>query len=787
MSSDDSQVTNIRRRFHEIESTERPEGPSERDLRLSFGPFVLEADSGRLLEGDRQLPLAPKPFETLIYLAARPGKVVSKADLMKAIWPDTFVTDDVLVQCVVDIRRALGDHPKTPQFVETLPRRGYRFVASVGRLTASGPAEALPQPPAQPEIVAPPRSARGRRHLALGALVLSLGVPVGLLVWNAMFLERGGAPASVVPGSLAVLPFRVEPATAETEWLGPGLAELLRGQFGQRPEFQLVARHRVAGALKDEGEAMDDPRGASASRVARALGAERHVAGSLVRVRERFVLDAEMVNEQTGAIEGRARAEGRWPADLMTAVDDQALKLQAQGDADAFRPMRAVTRSSEAYRLYVEALGFFFRGGRHGAEQAQRRLDDAVRLDPRFAYAYLKKAEIDEYLRRWGYGDVDPMPAVRAAAALATDLPERDRKLVELLEAQLRDDGEATLRLGDSLQRFYPAFAAEAGVPVIVADLLYRQGRWDDLILAAEPRVDSPALPGTERAHLSSLLSKAFRQKGEFERALVHARRAAQLWPVSAGPSLLRQRTDLGRACFEAGRRPEALAELRAVAAAPEADATNLTNAAWGLYMAHEVAEARALVERALRADAEYGNAHHLKGWLLLARGEAAEAARSFETAFEKSPRSFGAAHHGFVRGDVPALYYAGVAWQQAGDESKARSTFARVMKLCERAGAERGAGRGAELQRFQAASLLAIAAARLGRSVPDPARLQGDDATYFLQAARLHAVQGRREPALRELRQALSLGPGERQHVRDDPNFEALRSDPEFQQLVGS
>jgi DNA-binding winged helix-turn-helix (wHTH) protein/tetratricopeptide (TPR) repeat protein len=789
MSSRDPQVTNDRRRFHENTSPEGLTDAPERSERLVFGPFALEAASGRLFDGERVVPLAPKPFETLFYLAERPGKVVSKAELMKALWPDTFVTDDVLVQCVVDIRKALGDHPKNPQFVRTLPRRGYQFVAPVHRLSAdASPGPAPTQ--AGDEALSPPVPRRGLRLAAIAAALIVGGLSVGYLASQFTSPRRASGAAGLVPGTLAVLPFRVEPASSETEWLGPGLAELLRGQIGQRPEVQLVARHRVAGALRDAGlEPGRAASGESASQVARALGAERRVAGTLSRMEDRFVLNADLVNERTGSVESSARAEGRWPGDLMAAVDELAGRLSAPGAASdrAFRPVRVSTRSPEAYRLYVEALGWYYHGGRRGAEEARKRLDEAVSLDPAFAYAYLEKAEIDEYLRRWGYGDVDPLPAVRAAAALARDLPERDRRLVELLEAQMREDGPAAMRLGESLLRLYPAFAAESGVPVILGDMLYRQGRWDDLILMAEPRVDAPSVPAPEAAQLSSLLAKAFRQKGEFERALTHARRAVQLWPVSAGPSLLRQRTDLGRISLEAGRRDDAVSELRAVAASADADATNLTDAAWGLYMAGESgAEVRGLVERALIADPAYGNAHHLRGWLLLAGGDAAAAAPSFEEAFARSPRAFGAAHHGFVKGDVPALYYAGVAWQRAGQPDKARRSWQRVVSLCESVVSGPAQGRGPELQRFQAGSWLAMAAARLGQSRPDPARLQGDDATYFLQSARLQAVRGRREPALRALAQALALGPGERQHVRDDPNFESLRDDPEFRQLVG-
>jgi hypothetical protein len=85
----------------------------------------------------------------------------------------------------------------------------------------------------------------------------------------------------------------------------------------------------------------------------------------------------------------------------------------------------------------------------------------------------------------------------------------------------------------------------------------------------------------------------------------------------------------------------------------------------------------------------------------------------------------------------------------------------------------------------WQAANFQARAAARLGESAPEPLRLLEDDTTYYVQTARLHAVQGKHERALKELAQGLALGHGEQRHIRDDPDFEELRDSPEFARLV--
>jgi tetratricopeptide (TPR) repeat protein len=433
----------------------------------------------------------------------------------------------------------------------------------------------------------------------------------------------------------------------------------------------------------------------------------------------------------------------------------------------------------------MEAVSRFARGGRQGAEDAEALLDRALKLDASFAQAYLKKAEIQHWRRRWGYGSPDPAPAVRAAARLMKELPNREKLLVESFEALIiRQQPSTALQGWNALLQFYPTYAQEVGVPGLVADTLMAEGRWDELIVVGEAHVDSPSLPDAERARLGSLLAQAFRRKGELEPALRHAQRATRLWPASGGPALLHQKALLGRIALEAGRRAEALSEFRAVASSPEADVPNLVNAAWGFYMAGEAGQASALVDRAIAADASYGNAYHLRGWLRLAAGDYAGAAGDLVTAFEQTPHRFGSVHQGLVNGDMAALYYAGVAHQKDGKWEKGEPLLERLIAHCRRL--QQLSGHDASTAAsWQAASFIARARARLGQKVSDPPRLEGDDTTYFVQSARLHAVQGRREDALRELAQGIALGHGELRHIEDDPDFDALRADPEFRRLV--
>jgi DNA-binding winged helix-turn-helix (wHTH) protein len=102
-----------------------------RQLALAFDPFVLDPVAGRLYGRSGAVPLTPKAFALLEYLAANPGRLLTKHELLDELWPRAYVTDGVLKVCIREIRRALDDDARTPRFIETAHRRGYRFIAPV--------------------------------------------------------------------------------------------------------------------------------------------------------------------------------------------------------------------------------------------------------------------------------------------------------------------------------------------------------------------------------------------------------------------------------------------------------------------------------------------------------------------------------------------------------------------------------------------------------------------------------------------------------------------------------
>src|SRR5262249_59240513 len=115
-------------------SAGRAGGPADETLpapghTLAFGPFCLDPPNARLTRGRQAVALRPKVLDVLAYLLRRAGRLVTQDELLQAVWPDTVVGDASLKSCIRQIRRALGDHARRPQFIETVHRRGYRFIA----------------------------------------------------------------------------------------------------------------------------------------------------------------------------------------------------------------------------------------------------------------------------------------------------------------------------------------------------------------------------------------------------------------------------------------------------------------------------------------------------------------------------------------------------------------------------------------------------------------------------------------------------------------------------------
>jgi DNA-binding winged helix-turn-helix (wHTH) protein/rhodanese-related sulfurtransferase len=187
--------------------------------RVRFDRYVLDGQRGCLLAGDEEITLRPKTFEFLRYLASNPGRLVSKDELLAAVWPNVVVSDDSLFQCVTELRRALQDHDQ--HLIKTVQRRGYRFEAALSvepPVTVAQPVDATVLSATDDErpssLSEPSSTGRARRApmlaaiCALGMLMVALGASwwwFGLRDHPATALPRSIVPADVVAQGGSIL------------------------------------------------------------------------------------------------------------------------------------------------------------------------------------------------------------------------------------------------------------------------------------------------------------------------------------------------------------------------------------------------------------------------------------------------------------------------------------------------------------------------------------------------------------------------------------------------------
>jgi TolB-like protein/DNA-binding winged helix-turn-helix (wHTH) protein len=261
-------------------SAQTPLGASDPHAgdRLRVDRYVLDLRRGCLLADEREVALRPKTFELLLYLASHPGRLVSKDELLAAVWPGVFVCDDSLVQCVTELRRALADRGQT--LIKTLPRRGYRFDA---------------MPVVEEARARPPGSATARLAWAIGILVLAALIGVG--IWWALS-DRSRAP----PLSIAVMPFVDLGAGAERGDLIESLAYDLTTDLSRLPDLLVIA-YATARTFK------------GTDRDAREVGLELNVRylldGNLYRSGDQLRINVQLIDTASGASVWSNRFERR--------------------------------------------------------------------------------------------------------------------------------------------------------------------------------------------------------------------------------------------------------------------------------------------------------------------------------------------------------------------------------------------------------------------------------------------------------------------------------------------
>jgi DNA-binding winged helix-turn-helix (wHTH) protein/tetratricopeptide (TPR) repeat protein/TolB-like protein len=403
---------------------------------LQFDAYTLDPQNGELRKDGRLVKLQPQPLRVLTLLASRSGEVVTREEIQKELWSDeTFVDfEHGINYCIRQIRTALDDDAETPRFIQTVPRRGYRFIASVESETPTPSEKKLPR----------------RRKAPLAWISTAAIVLIGIsFFWLLASRDRGppGIGASGRP-SIAVMTFEDLSGDEAIHWLSKGIPSMLLTDLAQIQGLDVVSNRRLHEILGQEDvRTIDD---SLVAEVARRTGAGAVLMGSVFKSGQEIRIDVQLEDVGTGRVLAAHSARG---SDVFPLVDELTGAIQTSlelGDRPPVRPIVEVTTSSlEAYRFYSEGLEAR-RNSRW--EVAQKLFEQAVIADSSFAMACFELSYVYERL-----GDHRQAEELYQTVLEHVDrLPERQKLLVEARHSRLEGKLEQSIELFRTLAGRYP-------------------------------------------------------------------------------------------------------------------------------------------------------------------------------------------------------------------------------------------------------------------------------------------------------------------------------------------
>jgi TolB-like protein/DNA-binding winged helix-turn-helix (wHTH) protein/Tfp pilus assembly protein PilF len=501
-----------------------------------FGPFRLVTDQVALLRDGAAIPLRPKSFDVLHYLVRHPQRLVSRDELLRAVWSGVVVTDDSLTQCLIEIRKALDDRERS--IVRTVPRRGYLFdvpvqVEAAGRPSVAGRGERpAARPPSRWTLVA----------------LLVLAVAVGATWWRPGAPPTGNSATSSVreppAASIAVLPFTDMSPEGDQEYLGDGIAEEILNLLAQVPGLTVIAR---TSSFSFKGQQAD------IGTIARRLSVAHVLEGSVRKSGDRVRVTAQLVDGADGSHLWSQTFEERLQ-DVFTTQDQIARNVTAvlqerllgqTGESPVFSRNPAHGADPQAWELYLRGKYFLGRRMQGDLLRAHRYLEQALAIDPGLVPAWVALAANYNVRRDTTHTSAEEMLSNETARPLIRQALERALALdPDNPEGLLRVSG-FTIRDGDR----------ERGLEQI--ERAMRNGRNNALV--------------------QTMLAGVAFAIGDVEAAVTLQRRGAALDPVSTVIQV-----NLGFMLYAAGRLHEAAeAFQRAWESKPEKDANSLSLRVW--------------------------------------------------------------------------------------------------------------------------------------------------------------------------------------------------------------
>jgi TolB-like protein/DNA-binding winged helix-turn-helix (wHTH) protein len=509
---------------------------------LRIGDWLVEPALNRLVRGAEIVHLEPKAVEVLIFLARRPGEVVSREALLAAVWPGVVVGDSALTQPIVKLRKALGEDSRNPAYIETISKRGYRLIAPVAMATPMAarspvvdgePDDPAPAPGGGSQRTQTPPAPRGRGVPRVAGWTILAAALAGAGAWLYWVPEASRAPVSDAAAppllqqlahpdahpTVTVLPFQALGSDAQQKMLAAGITGDLATDLSK------VSGLRVIGA----------PFGAASDGNVTSTKARYVVTGDVQRADDRLRVRVQLADTESGRPLWAERFDRPF-ADLFALQDQLSAEVVAAlqikvSEAEMRRVAQRHTRSLEAYEHFLRGQAAVSARTRADNETARSHYRKAMEIDPAFARAYagLALTHSLDYRNQWTSDRAGALARAQelaeSAQQIGRDVPETYWVLAQV-HAQRRQHVAALAHL-DTAIRLNPSYAEAYALK---GDIQINLGRPKESV----PLLRTALRLQPEANHMYFMeLGRAYFFLGDAEQARVNLREAIARNPVN--------------------------------------------------------------------------------------------------------------------------------------------------------------------------------------------------------------------------------------------------------------
>jgi TolB-like protein/DNA-binding winged helix-turn-helix (wHTH) protein/Tfp pilus assembly protein PilF len=515
--------------------------------------WLVQPQINLLSRSGKDAHVEPKAMQVLVHLASRPDEVLSKQTLKKEVWSGTYVTDDVLVRCISELRKALDDDPKKPEVIQTIPRGGYRLIARVlHQEEVSPPDGAANLSSAMQEGEAsslsppkPPASGRfGRWRVLSGILVILLGL-LGLAWGNGIWPFR----SSPVIRSLAVLPLENLSGDTEQDYFADAMTEAMISDLANIETLQVASRTSV---VRYKSTTLP------VAAIARQLGVDALVEGSVMPVGGRVRITAQLIDARTDRHLWSGTYEREY-SDVLFLQKDVARAVAGEirstlTPREKQRLTKARPIAPKAYEAYVKGRYFWNQRSPESLVKAAASFEEAIAIDPDFALAYSGLADSFSLLAHYGFREAsEAFPRSKDAAlkALALDNSAAEPHASLALASMSFDRDWAAAEAG--FRKAIEVNPSYATAHHWLALCLMGQGKSQEAISEAQKAQD---LDPVSLAAVT-FLAQCFLWAGQYEQGIQRSLAALELDPGAPNPRVI-----LAECYWRLGRVRDALDQL---------------------------------------------------------------------------------------------------------------------------------------------------------------------------------------------------------------------------------